>query len=131
MKKLLSVACASGVVLLTGCSGAPAPAPTVTVTVTETPAVVSPAAPPEGDAWQRFRDDPREAFIFASAYETIWGYPIGNGEAADGAVGLADVMCGLVESGTYTWDTVTEPIDDTENAEKYVLTAQVFCPEVE
>lgn len=135
MKTLIATLGVAGLLLLTGCGAAPAPAPTVTVTVTATPEASAPDPEPTraGDSWQRFRDDPADAFVFASAYEMIWGAPIGNGEGAESTVSLADTMCGLVETGTYTWDTVGEPLDDVsaEELEKLILTAQVFCPEVD
>ncbi|WP_169583378.1 MULTISPECIES: hypothetical protein [Microbacterium] len=110
-------------VSLAGCAAEPAPAPTVTVTVA--PEAESSV---EDDAWQRFRDDPREAFVFASAYELIWGTPIGNGELADSVVELSNTICAQVADGA-AWIEIQDTID-SEDAEKFILTAQVYCPEL-
>lgn len=110
---------------VTGCASTPTPTPTPTVTVTVAPEPEFEAA---GDAWQRFRDDPREAFVFASAYEIIWGTPIGNGELANSVVELSATICDQVANGT-AWVEIQNSIDD-EDAEKYILTAQVYCPDV-
>lgn len=115
------------VLLLTACAApaadvAPTPAPTVTVTVT---------ASPVDDEWQRFRDDPKAAFIFASAYEIIWGAPIGNGETADTMVELAHSLCKSIENGVQTWESMRVDLGADESADKAILTAQMYCPELD
>jgi hypothetical protein len=108
--------------VITGLIPTPEPAPTVTVTATPAPAA---------DEWQRFRDDPKSAFIFASAYEMIWGSPIGNGETADTMVSLAYSLCRSVEKGTQTWDSMRVDLGSDDSADRAIATAQVYCPEVE
>lgn len=122
MKTLCALALTVGVVAtLTACTPASEPAPTVTVTVTPKPA----------DEWQRFRDDPKEAFIFATSYQMIWGSPIGNGENADTWVQLSYKLCESMRKQSYgSWDDVKEALGADETADKTVLLAQIYCPEV-
>lgn len=125
MNRLTALLVLLSIAALGGCAAQSSPAATVTVT-----------AEPSDDAWQRFREEPKNAFVFASAYEIIWGTPIGNGENADAIVELSDTMCDMVASGYVTWDTVGDKLegidtDDPETREKIIATAKVFCREVD
>lgn len=95
------------------------PTPAATVTVTPAP-----------DEWQRFRNDPKSAFIFASAYEIIWGSPIGDGETADTMVKLASSLCRSIEDGVQTWDSMRVDLGADDSADKAILTAKIYCPEL-